>query len=331
MCIIGLKIMGTTRKTASNGKKDDAKKGDSIPAKRVVTAGKGNGSPPVTTFLVSTSPFASAPTSIKENSKKLSPAAAAIAEAYIKKEFEKKESKVVQKLDFSELGIKTKAADSKKSKDSNLLLAVVNNDALVFRCQPKDPALNSWSEKVLFDAMREKDGWAREANLDERALLWYKDNIPMLNNREYGIRLFLVQVEDTHIPDSSLLKLGNYIADRVNEEKKNDTVLEVDPKSFFWMRDAVWSELIGEEAALKRLSTKSSTTFGEDYFDKHRDLILKYFREGKLTPNAARILCAPYTEVDPSYFPEELLETEDNGIQEMPVDEEENNCDADDE
>jgi hypothetical protein len=114
-----------------------------------------------------------------------------------------------------------------------LKIAIIKDEAIVFRCEPNDPEECSWTEKIWFDAVRTKKDWVLDANIDTHVSVWYEDNKKMENAKQYGIRLFIVNVESTDIPEESLLAFGRHVSQLLNQEPNNNTTIKVDEKNLF--------------------------------------------------------------------------------------------------
>lgn len=185
--------------------------------------------------------------------------------------------------------------------------------ALVFRFFPNAGVLQScWSEKVFSDAVALQKEWVMSTNIDKYVLVWHLEDKKQLNNRNYGIRLFVINVDGTDIPESSLLQLTQHIATCINEEPDNNVICSVDPKDFIWSRDFVWQEIVGTQAALMRLRFKTKQTFNPGFYESYKDEIYHYFREGAFPYEAARQIGAPMEEVDKTTLPEEPQQEDNN-------------------
>ena len=201
-------------------------------------------------------------------------------------------------FNFSANGIlvqSTKANTKVQDKSSMVRLAIIPNQALIFRIEPRDSSVCSWAEKILMDDVKMQAPWAVDANFDQYVYTWFNDDQKMLNARNYGIRLFAIYVQDTDsITDESLINLGLHIAHELTEHEKNDTVVDVpSAEHYFWSRDSTWQELIGTEAALGHLRFNTTSTFHKGYYEKYTTEIHAHFRPGKFTVELACMLHAP--------------------------------------
>ena len=81
----------------------------------------------------------------------------------------------------------------------------------------------------------------------------------------------------------------------------------VDEHSFFWLPDdAVWSDIIGCEAALNALLDETDLAI-TDYYKTYEDTIHSYFHRSSFDHQLASILRAPPCELHPSVMYEEEL------------------------
>ena len=193
------------------------------------------------------------------------------------------------------------ATKTPQDKSSLVRLAIIPNQALIFRIQPKDPDMCSWAEKVMMDDVKKPAPWVVDANIDSYVFTWFQDNQKMLNTRGYGIRLFAIYVEDTtSVTDESLLNLGSHIAQVLTEHEKNDTVVTVPSNgAFFWNRNATWQDLIGTDAALNRLRFNTGPFHRDGYYHQNIRDIHSHFRPGTFSIELACTLFAPLKDIDP--------------------------------
>ena len=171
-------------------------------------------------------------------------------------------------------------AISDLDKDSKLKVAKITEGSrkgLTFHIQPNNPNFpsGSWSKKIMFDNLRDRKNWVRSCNFTHYTYKWYKDNKPMLNPRNYGIRLFTIYVEE--MPnDSAIVKLGHFICERVNEDPANDTTLTVNKNNYVWVQEGMWSNVLGFDKALSELRREGGN-FHIDYYAQKKNLIHSYF------------------------------------------------------
>ena len=194
-------------------------------------------------------------------------------------------------------------------KDSTLKCCVIHGpttSALVFRVQPNDIVRNlggSWGEKCFFEAVRLKKQWVLDIGVDNTCLSWYHDNIEQKNPKGYAIRLFVIKVEGPPPTKDVIVDIGNYICRHINDADNNKTTTKIEEASFFWLPDdAVWSDIIGYDAALAALIRDAGPPC-DGYYDLHWATILSYFEAGSFSLELARTLRAPNEQIHPSERP----------------------------
>jgi hypothetical protein len=175
---------------------------------------------------------------------------------------------------------------------------------LVLRVQPSDHTSRaaSWQEKLLTDAVKYQYPWAKELNFDPTVIFWFRENVPQLNPKGYNIRLFTIRIESESPPiKANLVALGQFICDQLNAIPGNQNSISVDEHSFFWVPDgAVWSDIMGIDAALAALFKEHGHPTGPEWFETNRSIIYSYFRAGTFTREMVQLLYAPIDELDPS-------------------------------
>ena len=186
-------------------------------------------------------------------------------------------------------------------KDSILKAVILkdldNTGTLLFFCLPRDPEVSSWSEKTFFDCLRKGAAWVRQLNFASKCLFLFKDNEPVVNAKGHTLRMFQIKVSEVP-PEESVIKLGRFIAKNIDEEPGNKTKLGVEPDNFFWLKDAVWSDVIGIEASMDMIIEQAGPTC-DGYYEKNKDLIHTHFSKHTLGMNLARALHAPMDQVHP--------------------------------
>ena len=131
---------------------------------------------------------------------------------------------------------------------------------------------------------------------------WIHNNVLQLNDGAFHIRLFVIFMDRPFPAKENLFRLGQYICNNLNAVPKNNITLSIDEQSFMWLGgDAVWSDVIGCNAALHALFEQTRTNSpSPGYFDVNRDIIHSYFHEGTLSRELAATLHAPDIEIHPS-------------------------------
>jgi hypothetical protein len=159
-----------------------------------------------------------------------------------------------------------------------------------------------WVEKLMLDNVNNGEQWTRQLNISNQVLRWYHNNEEQKNDRGYTVRLFAIYTEGALPGNQQLVALGRHIAAHLNAMKGNDATVAVDPNDFFWLpHGAVWSDVIGTQAALTALFKATHTAHASPgYFEANRELIHSYFHRGTLSSELATILYAPDEELHPS-------------------------------
>ena len=171
---------------------------------------------------------------------------------------------------------------------------------IVFRIQPNDPQNpGSWSEKVMFDCLRQRKNWAMTIGVDTQMLPWHHNNIRQENVRGYPIRLFKIKVKKKPAV-GQLVQLGEHICQHINAHPGNDTVIQIRRNDFIWLTDKpVWSDVIGFDAALAKLIKIAGQPM-PGFYELNHKLIDCFFKPGTLSADLARILHAPLDQMHPS-------------------------------
>jgi hypothetical protein len=175
---------------------------------------------------------------------------------------------------------------------------------LVLRVQPSDHTSRaaSWQEKLLTDAVKYQYPWARELNFDPNLIFWFHENSPQVNPKGYNIRLFTIRIESDSPPiKGNLVALAKFICDQLNAIPGNQNSISVDEHSFFWLPDgAVWSDIMGIDAALAALFKEQGYPTGPEWFESNRSTVYTYFRPGTFSREMIQLLYAPLDELHPS-------------------------------
>ena len=234
-------------------------------------------------------------------------------------------------------GIKPGARVKFSDRNATLKCCVIKGpeeNAIVFRVNPNDPHSPNgcWLEKVFFDAIRSESEWVTELHFDSQALQWYHGNVPQKNSKDYLLRLFVIRTTGNLPPKENLVKLGQRVCDNINATPSNKTTISVDEESYFWLPNgAVWSDIIGNDAAFAALTKAKGDPF-PGFYDLHKDTIHSYFRPKTFSLELARAFHAPLDEVHPALREKlsEAINCEDNDDDET-CDEDAVNDDASDE
>jgi len=203
------------------------------------------------------------------------------------------------------------------------LIAGVDYSAIVFRIQPNDPhnKNGSWAEKLFFDAVRASEEWVKNINMDSNVLPWFHHNNPQKNPKGYFVRLFIIRTLPPVPPKDSVIKLGKYICQQLENTPGNTTKVTLDEGNFFWLHQpTVWSDVIGCNAALAEIIRSKGqphqgmynvsiftpfnylriTNMHKGFFEAHQKYIHTFFHPNTLSAELARELRAPNRELHPS-------------------------------
>jgi hypothetical protein len=131
------------------------------------------------------------------------------------------------------------------NKDAILKCAYIRgptNNVIVFRCQPVLPGTQCWCEKLWFDAVKGRHPWILDLGINDRTLSWYHENEPMLNEKGYAVRIFMIVTPGPLPTKDRLLSLGEHICRHINLIPGNTTKMSIEDESnYFWLgEDAVW-------------------------------------------------------------------------------------------
>jgi hypothetical protein len=211
-------------------------------------------------------------------------------------------------VDLRSFGIMPASQQDKDAQLKCCMIAGPKSSTIVFRIQPNDPDIpgGSWAEKCFFDALRFDHPWLKNLNFHTSVKPWFHNNVPQTNSKHYPIRLFLIPTEAKLPPKEAIVSIGNYICTHLNAVKGNKTKTSVDEQSFFWIdHDAVWSNVLGYDAALQAL-IKEIGQPTLDCYDKHHRTIHSFFHPGTFSVELACTLHAPLEQVHESLHQEFL-------------------------
>lgn len=112
--------------------------------------------------------------------------------------------------------------------------------------------------------------------------------------------MFFINADGKKPAKDTLVRLGNEVCKHLNAEEGNDTFTSVEETSFFWIpRGAVWSDIIGFDAALSALFQETGQPY-DGYYEAHMGTIHSYFNPGTFGIDLAKKLYAPVDELHPS-------------------------------
>jgi hypothetical protein len=191
---------------------------------------------------------------------------------------------------------------------SLLRCCVVHNTegySLVFRLEQSNGSApgGTWAEKIFFDAIRDREAWVADLHFDTSCLSWYKENVAQMSvtkSGTYAIRMFVINALGAPPGEQQIFRLASYICKILSDKPSSRLPTTfVANDSFFWMKKPVWSEIIGETAALEMLA-RNHGPIGMGYYAQNADTVHTFFRQGSLSMEVARVIDAPLSQVHSS-------------------------------
>lgn len=175
------------------------------------------------------------------------------------------------------------------------------NSAILFRFEP----IGTWSEKIMYDEIFvHHSAWTTELHFVERKLSWFHNNKAQKNDKNYAVRMFVIDTIEPVKEKENLIELGKHICTQVNGVENNRTVASVpyNEMDYFWIPEgAVWADVIGNDAASKQIIAIIGESNGhDDFYERNKDFIDVYFRSGTYPLNFARQIGARLDEVHPN-------------------------------
>jgi hypothetical protein len=157
----------------------------------------------------------------------------------------------------------------------------------------------AWAEKLFFDAVKSNKKWTTDLNVESTCPHWYHNNVLQLNQRHYAIRMFVIPLERSPTK-IQIVGLGNTICKNINATHANTTTTTLDETHYFWLPDgAVWSDVIGYDAALTALLRKAGPSC-DNYYSNYEATIHTFFHPATSSLDLARTLRAPNDQIHPS-------------------------------
>ena len=182
-------------------------------------------------------------------------------------------------------------ANAKESKTSfstrncKLKVATIQNIGLAFKIDPMDPKNHSaWSEKMFADAVKEDSKWINAINIQKYVPVWYDNNIKMKNNKGYPIRMFIIKFEEgaTVLKEEGIILIGEFICECLNKMTKNSPITSLDKDDLFWLKEGIWSDVLGHDQAFVDLKIDMKRIYFEP-MEKKVNLIFQYFKKEDVT------------------------------------------------
>ena len=164
--------------------------------------------------------------------------------------------------------------------------------AVLFKITPIDARINAWPEKILNDAVYQKEEWTQEMGFEDRPLAWCHNGVDMKNTKNYSVRLFCIQVEEFP-DDETLYEVAASVCDQLNAAPGNTTMTNVNKDNFFWVQGVTtWQNVISVSDCLKRLIRLYGSP-QPGWFEQNTSKVKSYFAPGTINEALARRIFAP--------------------------------------
>ena len=148
----------------------------------------------------------------------------------------------------------------------------------------------------MLDFINKEETWTKELNFDDICYTWFDRLEKQTNNKGYGTRLFAINIATAPPTQEVLQSIGWHVCKQVNEAPENKIVASVDKRDFIWIRDPTWADIIGVDAATRRLK-EAIGTFNEDSYNQYSDTVHSYFRANQLPQYLQRLIGAPNDQI----------------------------------
>ena len=116
------------------------------------------------------------------------------------------------------------------------------------------------------------------------------------NNKGYAIRLFSINNDLAPPSHEVLVSIGKHICHKINNLPENKTVASVDKNDFIWIKHPTWADIIGVDAATRRLKETIGPFHNESYVE-HSEIVDSYFKQDQLPQYLARLIGAPVEKI----------------------------------
>jgi hypothetical protein len=181
-----------------------------------------------------------------------------------------------------------------------IIPGIDGNSDILLRCEPV--GLNhtmSWPEKLLSDAVRQKEAWVTSLNISSETFPWFHENTPRNNHRNYPIKLFYIPAGNV-VTTHHVLRLCRYICERINSMPGNNTTMLVNENTFMWLEGhTVWSDVVGVNKACQMVSNAKGTPF-PGFYELHDNFIHTYFHVNSFTLELMNYFHAPESTLHPN-------------------------------
>ena len=130
-------------------------------------------------------------------------------------------------------------------------------------------------------------------NFDVLCYSWFENSVPQLNDKEFPIKLFCINIDSDPPTLKTLLSIGKHICEIINAKEGNKTKALVDEHDFIWINKPTGLDIIGQTMAQKKLQDTIGK-FNESSYLQHSQTISAFFREGDIPDYLARLIGAPH-------------------------------------
>jgi hypothetical protein len=156
--------------------------------------------------------------------------------------------------------------------------------------------------------------WTTKYCFTPKVLFWFHKNQKQVNTRRFAVRMFFIETIQLPKEKEKFVMLGKSICENINqinkkqqieagnEDRAKDIVaVPNNEMDYFWIpEDAVWADVIGNDAAYNQLIQKIGAPHGQDnFYRNNKDIIDTYFHTGTYSLDLAHILHAPPEEMHP--------------------------------
>ena len=144
----------------------------------------------------------------------------------------------------------------------------------------------------MSDEIKAASSWIEELNFDHICYNWFDKLVQQSNNKGYAIRLFTINIDSAPPTYEVLLEIGKVICDNINNLPENKTVALVDKNDFIWIERPTWADIIGVDAATRRLK-ETIGPFHNELYVEQSEIVHSYFKQDQLPQYLARLIGAP--------------------------------------
>jgi hypothetical protein len=206
-----------------------------------------------------------------------------------------------------------------------------NRIMLLYRFRSRNPARQPFPDFKMFKMLQrykeakahqsqvsankpdEDVNWMEQIWLDEKYRLWYVDQKPVPSQAStYATRLYTMTWLGEDVSDAQVMLLAKMICENVNAYRVDPTAIstrpeaqarivdENDPSSLFWLPSCTGVTVVGNEflsnaACLDILGNPVGNQFGNEFFEKNKDLVGRFFVPGTMDLTTSLRIAAPFS------------------------------------